>query len=223
MFDAKYGKKSCGTGHSHLFTTILKTADRDAALKYVEEEKAKSKLLLETLEKMAAAAPAATAAVPMSVIERAQRGDTKSLAAIRRAGPAVIPVILKFSDREGVLPSKQLQAVLADIEAKGDARIASGGAGLDADALAAFVTREENYTEILKRAIIDLEGTRRPLPHWLPFVYAYVIGFIPFLIGIIASVIYYGKLKAGPMAVITFCYLFYFFLHGFFQFFAPWM
>lgn len=226
MFDERFGKKTCGVEHSETFTRLIGLADKKGTLAFVEEEQKKSKERLKGLEAIASSAPPADmekADEYAGLVVKADGGDIGAVEELRAQGPAAIPAILNYRDEPDALPSQQLQSLLAKLEADAEADIASGSPLLDAATLDAIIGREQNYGAILKRAVIALEGTHRDFPHWLPLVYSYGIGFIPFFIGIVASIIYYRGLRARVLALIMFCYFFYIALHGFFQLFAPWL
>ncbi|MEW5946762.1 MAG: hypothetical protein AB1742_11240 [bacterium] len=221
--DPRFGKKTCGVEHGAAFSELIRLKDKESALAYVESELVKSAERLEALEALEAAAPQAdagrTAAYP-GLIAGAAVGDPAALAALRREGPAAIPALLKFRDKKGVIPPPRLRRLLAELESAAESAV-ENGAQLDAGAVRALVNREKAYATALGRAVIALEGTRRPLPIWLPFVYAYGIGLIPFLIGAAAAIRVHGGLKPRLLAPAALTYVLYVCLHAFFQFAAP--
>ncbi|HOO57646.1 MAG TPA: hypothetical protein PLN69_12550 [bacterium] len=226
MFDTENGKKVCGVRHADEFSELMKVEDKAAALAIVEDLQKKSKERLAKLEEMKGSLPEADAdeAARLSEVAlRAQQGDEKAVEELFKAGYAAIPAILDIGNEREVLPAPEVQKILSEIETLADAAIMyEGGNGLNRDVMQRLIEREESYGAILKRAVIGLEGTRRAFPYWLPFVYMYGLGFIPFFAGIIASVIYYRRIRLDVIALVMGSYLFYFCLHGYFQFIAPW-
>ncbi|MCP4710178.1 MAG: hypothetical protein GY869_16265 [Planctomycetes bacterium] len=212
--------------HRTAFTSLIGESDKQTALRLVEAEQDISKGRLKMIEEMILSAPATDPAKKQLLAElsnQAQQGDTAALEQLRSAGTSAIPVLIQLKNERLILPSVEIRNLLAELEQQADGLLESQSSLLDADTLEALAQRERNYGEILKRAVIALEGVRRPKPHWLPFIYMYGLGFIPFLFGIIASVVYYQGFKPKILALIAGSYIFYVCFIGFFQFFAPWI
>ena len=226
FIDERFKKKEVSLEHRAAFTSLIRESDKQTTLFLVESEQGLSKARLKMIEEMLLSAaptdpPKKSLWAELSV--KAQQEDAAALEQLRSAGPSAIPALIQLKNERLSLPSAEIINLLADLEQQADVLLEIQSPLLDADTLEALGLRERNYGEILKRAVIALEGSRRPLPHWLPFIYMYGLGFIPFLFGIIASVVYYQGFKPKIMVFIAGSYIFYVCFIGFFQFFAPWI
>ena len=224
--DERFKKKEVNLAHRAAFTTLIRESDKEAVLRLVESEQGPSRDRLKMIEEMILSAPPVDPTKKRFWAElavKAQQGDSAALEQLRSAGPSAIPALVQLKDERLILPSAEIIKLLAELEQQADVLMESRSSLLDAETLEALGRRERNYGEILKRAVIALEGARRPRPHWLPFIYMYGLGFIPFLLGIIASGVYYKGFKPRILALIAGSYIFYVCFIGFFQFFAPWI
>ncbi|MBN1845358.1 MAG: hypothetical protein JW810_06710 [Sedimentisphaerales bacterium] len=224
--DERTKKKEVGLEHRAAFSALIRQDDKEATLKIVEREQIKSKDRLKRIEEWLRTAPAAdntTTRLCEELVAKALQKDAGALEQLKAIGPAAIPALVDLKQDQFALPTPEVIHLLSQGERQADRLLESNSSGLDAQTLGDLAQRERNYGEILKRAVIALEGTRRDYPHWLPFVYLYGLGFVPFLFGIIASVIYYGGFRWQAMTIIAGSYLFYVCLTGFFQFVAPWI
>lgn len=235
IFDEKFQKKETGLEHRRAFTALIGLPDREKTLEALDEEKSASQSRLKKIE----AALESVAAVEEEIVAvdeeterrrselaaKAQNGDAAALSELKSLGPAAIPALLQLKDAKATVPSSAIVELLSRFEVRADEAMETEDPdkGLSLGTLNALAAREKSYQAILKRAAIALEGPRRPFPHWLPFLYLYGLGFIPFLFGIIASRVYYEGYNPRAAAVIAGSFVFYVCLIGFFQFFAPWM
>jgi len=224
--DERTQKKEVGLEHRASFSAMIRECDKEATLQIVELEKVKTKDRLKMIEDLLHTAPPAdinTTQLCEELVAKALQGDAGALEQLKTIGPAAIPALVDLKHQQFALPTPELLHLLSELEQQADKFLERKSSGLDKETLGDLAQRERNYGEILKRAVIALEGTRRDYPHWLPFVYMYGLGFIPFLFGIIASFIYYGGFRRHAIVIIAGSYLLYVCLIGFFQFFAPWI
>jgi hypothetical protein len=224
--DERSQKKEVGLEHRAAFAALIREGDKEATLQIVELEQGKSKDRLKRIEELLRTSPPAdinTTQLCEELIAKALQEDIGALEQLKAIGPAAIPTMVDLKNNQFDLPAPEVIRLLAKLEQQADKLLERKSPGLDAETLGDLAQRERNYGEILKRAVIALEGTRREYPHWLPFVYMYGLGFIPFLFGIIAAFIYYGGFRWRVVAIIAGSYLIYVCLIGFFQFFAPWI
>lgn len=224
--DERTKKKEVGLEHRASFSALIRECNKEATLQIVEIEKVKTKDRMKMIEELFRTAPPAdinTTQLCEELVAKALQEDTGALEQLKTIGPAAIPALVDLKNNQFALPTPKVVHLLSELEQQADVFLERKSSGLDEETLGDLAQRERNYGEILKRAVLALEGTRRDYPHWLPFVYMYGLGFIPFLFGIIASFIYYGGFRWHAMAIIVGSYLLYVCLIGFFQFFAPWI
>ena len=226
FMEGNFQKKETGLEHRSAFAALIREPDKPTALRRVEEALAASRSRLKEIEgRRQSAHPAnpAKTAYYVTLVDQAQQGDSEALKELKALGLKVIPALYRLKNEKLIVPSPDTIALLSDLEHQADVALSDQATKWDVETWAFLIQREKEYIEILKRAIIALEGTRRPYSHWLPLVYMFGGGAIPFLFGIIAAVIYYEGFRFRVFAVIAASYLLYLSLVGFFQLFAPWI
>jgi len=224
--DERTRKKEIGLEHRAAFSALIRQRDKQAVLRLVEREQSQSKDRLKMIKNLLDSAQSAdenTAKHCEELVAKAQQEDAGALERLKAIGPAAIPALVALKQNQFDLPTTEVVHLLSELERQADLLLERRSSGLDKETLNLLAHREKNYGAILKRAVIVLEGTRRDYPPWLPFVYLYGLGFIPFLFGIIACRVYYGGFRGRAMTIIAGSYLLYVCLIGFFQFFAPWI
>ena len=225
IVDEKFQKKTCGITRIETFVKLIATDDEASVLAVVEEAAKAAKARLKEIKSIEGTEPDESKIEEYrKIIAVAQEGDAENIALLGAIeNIEIIPYLIEIGGLEGTLPSKEIRGKLAELEIIVDEKIATGGEGLDTRTLESIIQREKSYAASLKRAVIALEGTRRKFPPWLPFAYTYLLGLVPFIAGIIASIKYYGKLEPRVTLIVVVSYLFYVSLHGFFQFVAPYI
>ena len=221
-------KKVCSQQRKRAYLEFLKEYSGKDILEKVQAEGKKSKERMKTLEKIEGLKDIPEKQLERidSLAEKVQAGDTAAATEIENIGPDALPAMLALSREHGPEASKLARELIPVLERQLDERLdpvfsGSGAAEISAPARDAAVMREERYQRVMKRLALALEGPERPKPPAMVYAYMFGLGFIPFLVGMIASVASLGRFDVKTFALLMACYLAYAGVYAFFMFVAP--